>query len=303
MDVLRSFVTGVDLGGFAKAATRLGRSPSAVSLQLRKLEDQVGRPLFRKQGRGLTLTEAGETLLGYARRLLDLNDTALAALRVPALSGDVRVGLPQDFAETHFPTVLARFARAHPGVRIEARVERNAELRAAFEAGDLDLVLLWREDNGLSRGETVIDLPMVWVGPHDGYRHEPGQALPLVAFDAPCLFRRAALAALDEGGIPWRTSFSSPSLTGLWAAVAAGLGVTVRTPHGLPPALSPLDPTAAGLPKLPCLSLSLLSAGSSNPTAEHLTTVLRESFAGGAIQLERGDLTEDGSVIQRPPSL
>lgn len=280
MDVLRSFVTGIDLGGFGKAAARLGRSPSAVSLQLRKLEDQVGKPLFQKQGRGLALTEAGEALLGYARRILDLNDTALAALCGPPLSGDVRVGLPQDFAETHFPKVLSRFARRHPGVRIEARVERNVELRAAFEAGDLNLVLLWRDGAASWSGETVIDLPMVWIGPHGGYRYEPDEALPLVAFDAPCLFRRAALAALDEAQIPWRISFGSPSLSGLWAAVAAGLGVTVRTPHGLPPTLSPLDPVAAGLPMLPRLSLSLLSAqGSGGSAAERLAAVLKETFA------------------------
>ena len=284
MDVLRSFVAGVDLGGFARAAARLGRSPSAVSLQLRKLEDQVGKPLFRRQGRGLALTEAGEALLGYARRLLDLNDTALAALRTPLLSGDVRVGLPQDFAETHFPTVLARFARAHPSVRIEARVERNVDLRAAFDAGDLDLVLLWREGEATPSGETMIDMPMVWVGPQGGYVHEPGEALPLVAFEAPCLFRRAALAALDGATIPWRMSFSSPSLTGLWAAVAAGLGVTVRTPHGLPPALSPLDPTAAALPALPTLGLSLMSArGSDGSACAHLAAVLKEAFTEGAI--------------------
>ena len=221
--------------------------------------------------------------MGYARRILDLNDAALAALRGPPLSGDVRVGLPQDFAETIFPKVLSRFARSHPGVRIEARVERNAELRAAFEAGDLDLVLVWREGEASCPDEVVINLPMCWIGPHGGYRPGPDEALPLVAFDAPCLFRRAALTALDGAGIPWRMSFGSPSLTGLWAAVAAGLGVTVRTPHGLPPTVSLIDPVAATLPTLPRLSLSLLTAdGSNGSAAEGLATVLRENFSEGA---------------------
>ncbi len=117
MDVLRTFVAGVDLGSFAKAAGRLGRSPSAISLQLRKLEEQTGCALFRKEGRGLVLTENGEMLVGYARRLLDLNDQALAAVRNPGVAGSVRLGLPQDFAETWLPKVLARFARLHPNVR------------------------------------------------------------------------------------------------------------------------------------------------------------------------------------------
>ena len=111
MDVLRSFAVGIDLGSFAKAASRLGRSPSAISLQLRKLEDQVGQQLVQKHGRGLVLTEAGEMMLGYARRLLDLNDAAVSALGSPALTGSVRIGLPQDFAETWLPETLGRFAR------------------------------------------------------------------------------------------------------------------------------------------------------------------------------------------------
>ena len=148
MDVLRSFVTGIDLGSFAKAAVRLGRSPSAISLQLRKLEDQVGCPLLRRNGRGLALTEPGEMLLGYARRMLDLNDAAVSAVAAPALTGWVRLGLPQDVSETGLPAVLARFARLHPAVRVEAHVERDAVLRAEVEAGRLDLALVWDDAGG-----------------------------------------------------------------------------------------------------------------------------------------------------------
>src|ERR1700754_3925155 len=128
LDVLRSFVTGIELGSFARAADRLGRSTSAVSAQLKKLEEQAGTPIFRKAGRGLALTEAGETMLGYARRLLDLNDEAAAAVQGVELEGWVRLGLQEDFGERLLPEVLGRFARAHPKVRIEARVARNAEL-------------------------------------------------------------------------------------------------------------------------------------------------------------------------------
>ncbi|WP_375453272.1 LysR substrate-binding domain-containing protein [uncultured Methylobacterium sp.] len=286
MDVLRTFVAGIDLGGYARAAVRLGRSPSAISLQLRKLEDQVGRPLLRKHARGLVPTEAGEVLLGYARRLLDLNDATLAALHAPAVSGTVRLGLPQDFAETHLPTTLARFVRLYPEVRITARVERNAVLRAAFAAGDLDLALLWNEGDPLPPAAGLLDLPMVWIGPCDWAGRAAGDPLALVAFDAPCLFRHAVLSALDHAGIPWRVSFSSPSLSGLFAAVTAGLGVTARTPHGLPAALSVLDTALTGLPPLPRLGLVLLSATppTANPAAVRLEATLRETFVPGAIE-------------------
>ncbi|MBO1020270.1 LysR family transcriptional regulator [Methylobacterium sp. SD274] len=277
MDVLRSFVIGIDLGSFAKAASRLGRSPSAISLQLRKLEDQVGQQLVQKHGRGLVLTEAGEMMLGYARRLLDLNDAAVSALGSPALTGSVRIGLPQDFAETWLPETLGRFARLHPGVRIDAHVDRNAILRPCLEAGELDLALLWDED-GVERDGTVIGtLPMAWIGPRHGIAQSADRPLPLILFGSPCIFRHAALEALDAACIPWRISFSSPGLAGLWAAVSAGLGLTVRTPHGLPVSLEALDPLDAGLPPLPSLSLRLLTAPAvKTPAVERLASLLRE---------------------------
>lgn len=281
MDVLRSFVTGIDLGSFAKAGQRLGRSPSAISLQLRKLEDQVGRPLFRRNGRGLAPTEAGEMLLGYARRLLDLNDAALDAVAGPALRGWVRLGVPQDVAETDLPAVLARFARLHPAVRVEAHVERDADLRARLEAGTLDLALVWDEAPARP-GSHLAARPMGWIGPRAGWVRAPGEPLPLVLFGPPCLFRRAATDALDAAGIPWRVAFSSPGLSGLWAAVAAGLGLTVRTGHGLPAGLRLLGPEE-GLPSLPILGLGLrYAAATPDPTVARLATLLRETLAEAA---------------------
>src|SRR5262245_31576197 len=156
LDVLRSFVAGVELGSFAKAADRLGRSTSAVSAQLRKLEDQAGTAILRKAGRGLTLTDAGETMLAYARRLLELNDEAAAALRGIDLEGWVRLGLQEDF-DGLLPEVLGRFARAHPKVRIEARVARNAELVDRLHAGRLDVVLAWDAGNALPYGERIAE--------------------------------------------------------------------------------------------------------------------------------------------------
>jgi DNA-binding transcriptional LysR family regulator len=143
MDVLRTFVTGFELGSFARAAERLGRSQSAVSTQLRKLEEQVGQPLVQKSGRGLALTTAGEGLLSYAKRLLELNDEAVDSIRDADVEGWVRLGLPQDFAEGWLPAVLNRFSRAHPKVRVEVQVDRSVPLIEKTVRGKLDIALVW----------------------------------------------------------------------------------------------------------------------------------------------------------------
>jgi len=262
-DVLRSFVQGVELGSFARAAERLNRSTSAVSAQLKKLEAQAGRPLLRKAGRGMALTETGELMLGYARRLLELNDEAAAAVRGAALEGRVRLGLQEDFGENLLPAVLGRFARAHPKLRIEARIARNAELLDGVGKGRLDLALAWEGDGRSPHAERVARLPMHWIGPADAAWTRPRRRdgpLPLVMLDMPCLVRRAAIDALDRAGIAWRIAFTSASLAGTWAAVTAGLGIGVRTPFGLPAGVRAMSAKEAGLPALPTLGLALLRA-------------------------------------------
>ncbi|SDO01466.1 LysR substrate-binding domain-containing protein [Phyllobacterium sp. OV277] len=265
LDVLRTFATGVDLGNFAKAADRLGRSTSAVSAQLKKLEQQAGTPIFQKAGRGLALTDAGETMLAYARRLLDLNDEAASAIHGIELEGWVRLGLQEDFGETLLPNILGQFARAHPKVRIEARVARNAELVDRVTSGRLDLALAWNIGAPLPYGQRIMDVPMCWVGsvnPNMVWQKSDGDPLPLAALEAPCLLRTAAINALDRAGIAWRLAFISPSLGGLWAATAAGLGLTIRTPIGLPKSVQLISPEENGLPVLPKIGLDLLRADS-----------------------------------------
>lgn len=281
IDSLRMFATGFELGSFAKAADRLGRSQSAASAQLHKLEERVGTALTRKAGRGLALTEAGEVLLGYARRILELNDEAVARVARPDLEGWVRLGLPQDFAETWLPSVLARFARAHPKVSIEVRAERNATLISRVEAGELDLALAWSDGSG-SRAVIVGALPLTWIGCAEGSPFAATQTapLPLLLFDPPCIFRAAATEALDRAGIAWRVVFTSPSLAGLWAAAEAGLGITLRTPLGLPRSVAALDPERNGLPRLSAVRLAL-HAAEARPSAAvaRLSEILRETIA------------------------
>lgn len=288
---LRSLVAGMDLGSFAKAADRVARSSSAVSAQIRKLEAQAGTPLFRKAGRGLELTDAGASMLSYARRLIELNDEAAAAVRGVNLDGWVRIGLPEDFGEAVLPDVLGRFARAHPKVRIEARVARNAELLERLDTDQLDLALVWGDAGAVDldaraglAGEVIDRAPMRWIGAAAPVAFDADEPLPLVVFDRPCAFFNAATAALDRAGVPWRIAFASPSLAGLWAAAAAGLGVTVRSRYGLPASVRPLDAAAGrGLPALPSLPLMLLrNTSAATPTVARLAQIMLQAVRAPA---------------------
>ncbi|WP_112800734.1 LysR substrate-binding domain-containing protein [Rhizobium sp. SYY.PMSO] len=297
LDVLRSFVTGMDLGSYAKAADRLGRSTSAISAQLKKLEEQAGTPIFRKAGRGLALTEAGETMLGYARRLLDLNDEAATALHGTELEGWVRLGLQEDFGETLLPEVLGRFARAHPKVRIEARVVRNAELIERITSGKLDLALAWSDGFRTAYTDRIAEVPTCWVGPANGavrWHAESGEIMPLASLEAPCLLRTVATKALDRAGIGWRVSFVSPSLGGLWAATAAGLGLALRTPLGLPLKVRQLMPGEAGLPPLPKLDLVLHRAeAEASPATERLASIILQAVRQTVETVPQSRIFED----------
>lgn len=295
LDVLRSFSTGMALGSYARAADRLGRSTSAVSAQLKKLEAQAGTALFRKAGRGLELTDAGETLLAYAHRLLELNHEAAAAVQGTDLQGRVRLGLQEDLGERVLPAVLGRFARAHPKVRIEACVARSAELRERLELGQLDIALVW--DAGFSAtalpAERVVRLPLHWIGPASAEaldvqwwearqtgagKRRKQEALPLVLLDAPCPLRELVTATLERAGIPWRYAFTSASLAAIWAATSAGLGLSVRTPFGLPPSVRILERAGTGLPALPQMGLALYRArDEAEPPVERLAALLVEA--------------------------
>ncbi|MGE7137847.1 LysR substrate-binding domain-containing protein [Luteibacter sp. NPDC031894] len=283
IDALRSFVTGVDAGSFARAAERLGRSTSAVSAQLKKLEELSGTNLVRKSGRGLTLTDSGEALLSYARRLLELNDEAVSAVRGVELEGWIRLGLQEDFGETILPQVLGRFARAHPKVRIEGRIARNAELTEKIASGQLDLALAWDMDAAVqTSAQRIASLPLCWLGSANvppTWRAGHDEPLPLAALEAPCLLRTIACDHLDRQGLSWRIAFVSPSLGGLWAATSAGLGIALRTPIGRPATVKQLEPSDYGLPELPSLGLALHRAEKDiGATGEQLHSIIVQTL-------------------------
>lgn len=277
LDVLRTFVTGVELNSFAKAADRLGRSTSAVSAQLKKLEEQTGTPVLAKSGRGLVLTPTGETLLSQARRLLELNDSIFLTLRESQTAGTLRLGLQEDFGEHFLSDILRRFVQAYPRVNLEVRIARNAELLALVESADLDLALTWDTGYISPYATRLGETQMYWIGARDTplLTALDDSPLPLIMFDAPCVLRSAATQALDAANIPWRIALTSPSVGGIWAAVAAGLGLTLRTRIGLPSHLS----VVSGLPSVPSLGYVLHNNGDNlKPATQHLVALIKTSL-------------------------
>ncbi|PUA47527.1 LysR family transcriptional regulator [Pseudomonas protegens] len=277
LDVLRTFVTGVELNSFAKAAARLGRSTSAVSAQLKKLEEQIGTPVLTKSGRGLVLTAAGETLISHARRLLELNDGIFQTLRESQTAGTIRLGLQEDFGEHFLSDILRRFVQTYPRVKLEVRIARNAELLALVESADLDLALTWDTGHLPPPATRLGETPMHWIGARDTphLMATDDSPLPLIMFEAPCLLRSAAIQALDAARIPWRIALTSPSVSGIWAAVAAGLGLTLRTRIGLPNHLT----VVSGLPSVPSLGYVLHShGGDPTPATQLLAALIKTSL-------------------------
>ncbi|HLX18491.1 MAG TPA: LysR substrate-binding domain-containing protein [Bradyrhizobium sp.] len=273
MDALRTMVVGIELGSFARAASKLGRSQSAVSMQLKKLELQAGQPLLRRSGRGLVPTEAGDALLAYARRIVALNDEVAASLDAKAALASVRIGLPQDFVEDVLPEVITRFSRQRPGVHVEVRAGRNYNLVEDVRTGRLDVAIAFCRPGFDTQGIRLASLPMLWFGAKGFKRRTALDLIPLVLFDHPCLFRQTALQALEGKGLHWRLSLTTPSLPGVWAALRFGHGISVRTPHRMPAGIKDVGPEL-GLPKLPAIELRMVAANELSPAASSLQDIL-----------------------------
>jgi len=218
-------------------------------------------------------------MMGYARRLLALNDEALCTFSGAGLQGEVRLGMQEDFGDTLMPGILGEFTRHHPGLQIIARVARNQELLAALDSDALDMALLWQAQPLQRKGVLIGQFPLEWIAHPDcdvSAMISQGEPLPLVMFDNPCLMRSRAIDSLDRAGIAWRILFVSHSLSGIWAAVRAGLGITVRTRVGMPANL-----VSAGnvLPPLGALGVTLeqKSGSQTEPNAQNLLARLMEN--------------------------
>jgi DNA-binding transcriptional LysR family regulator len=275
IDALRTILVGAELGSFARAAVQLGRSQSAVSMQLKRLEEQAGRALFQRKGRGLTPTEAGDALLSYARRIVELHDEAAAALGSTAAAASIRIGLPQDFFEDVMPDAINCFSQQRPGVHVEVRAGRNYAYGDEVNAGRLDMALSFFRPGRGTPGTLLASLPMLWFAGKSFAKvsAKPPDPVPLVLFDYPCLFRQAALHALDSKRMPWRLSLTSPSLPGVWGALRFGQGITVRAKHRVPDGIREIR-SEFGLPPLPVIELRMLARSDLSPAASELREVL-----------------------------
>jgi DNA-binding transcriptional LysR family regulator len=226
LELLRSFVSVVDAGGFTRAGERVHRTQSTVSQQIKRLEDDVGRPLLDRSGRDVTPTEAGERLLSYARRLLSLAEEARDVMARPGSEGAVRLGIPEDFAAYRLTELLAAFSRSHPGLRLDVRADQSVYLRRDLERGELDLALLKRgahEKGGIACWPERVH----WVTSKSHPIDPKMSPVPLIGFPAGCLYRTGAIHAIESAGRAWYMAYTSSSLPGIQAAVAAGLGLSI----------------------------------------------------------------------------
>jgi len=226
LELLRSFVSVVDAGGFTRAGERVHRTQSTVSQQIKRLEDDVGQPLLNRTAKDVTPTEAGERLLSYARRLLALAEEARDVMARPESEGAVRLGIPEDFAAYRLAKLLATFSRSRPGLRLDVRADQSTYLRRDVERGDLDLALLKR-DAGDKGGIAVWPERVHWVTSKSYPVDIKQGSVPLIGFPAGCLYRTRAIHALESAGRSWHMAYTASGLAGIQAAVAAGLGLSI----------------------------------------------------------------------------
>jgi DNA-binding transcriptional LysR family regulator len=268
IDLLRAFVTVADLGSFTRAADLLLRRQSTLSLQIKRLEDGLGKRLLDRATRHVRLTAEGESVLPHARQMLELNDRVVSSLDEPMLAGTVRLGTPEDFATTHLPQVLARFAQAYPAVQLEVTCDLTLTLMGRFRQGEFDLVLVKREPEKSDRGVRVWREPLVWVAAGQLALSDEGP-LPLVVSPPPCVYRKRATDSLNKARRRWRVAYSCASLAGQHAAVKAGLGVTVLPKDMVPAGLAAVERRSL-LPDLHDTEIALLSARGLTPPARRL---------------------------------
>lgn len=277
---LRAFVAIADTGSVTRAAEVVGRTQSAVSMQMAKLEDTLGRKLFRKEGRGVALTDHGVYLLARARQLLNLNDEIVSGFRQPRMAGLVRLGVPDDYAPRFLPPILARFAAAYPNVDVAVVCEPSSSLRRKLEKGQLDLALCTVGEEP-AQAELVWKGRLVWVAPESAKPCEllARDPMPMSFAHPGCSWRKAAEDALKHLGRAYRVAYIADSLTGQLAAVQAGIAIGVVSDVLVPPGIRVLGP-ADGLPELPDFAIALsIGSHAHQPVADALGRHIADSFA------------------------
>ena len=278
IDFLRTFIAVTDTKGFTRAGRQVNRSQSAVSMQIKRLEDEVGKPLFERIGKTVKLTTEGSLLIKYARRIVKEHDDAVMALSKPALKGFIRFGSPEHYTAGVLPKLLARFASSYPDVLVEMRCENSDKIKESVDRGELDIGLCTQISEG---GQVIYHDPVVWVT-DPGFIVQKDKALSLAVFEDDCIFRSWAVAALEQAGIEYRIVYVSRSISGILDAVRAGLAIAPIVKSNVPPDLKTVG-IDDGLPVLPISNVALHTVKA--PTPETVTC-----FAGYLIKAfrERG---------------
>lgn len=277
LDQLRTFVAIADTGSFTRAADTVHKTQSAVSMQMRRLEERIGKPIFGRDGRSAKLTEDGERLLGYARRLVRLSEETMAAFDEDELSGRVRLGTPDDYADRFLPEILARFSRSNPRVEVTVVCEPTVQLVECLRNGELDLGIItnMRET---PQAEIIRHEPLYWVT-SSHHRVEDEEVLPLALGRQTCCWRREALDALGNLDRKFRILYASNNSTALSAAVLAGLAVSVQPESALRPGMRILG-EADGFPRLAPAEIAIMRSWTQpasaivDALAEHIVSSL-----------------------------
>jgi DNA-binding transcriptional LysR family regulator len=274
--LLRAFVALAETRSFSRTAERVGRSQSAVSMQIRRLEEILGCALFLRDKRNVGITAEGEALLGDARRILALSDGMVARMRAPEIAGEVRFASPEDFATQYLPEILAAFAARHPQVHLHVTCDLTLKLVESLGRGEQDLIVVKQDPaDPYPGGRPLWRERPVFVGrERTGSRLADGR-LPLVLSPAPCVYRRRGVTALDQAGLPWDITYTSPSFAGTVAAVRAGLGVTVLPRTMVPEGLVAMEP-GQGWPTLPEVEIALLAAPRVGPATAALAAFIEQ---------------------------
>ena len=293
--LLRAFTSVVDTGSVTAAARLLNRTQAAVSLQIKRLEDLLGQPLFQREHRRLSLAPAGERLLANAQRLVALNDAVFGQMTTREFEGEVRFGVPTDIVRTYIPPVLRRFNTAWPRVRVTLQLGNSAHLLEGYERGEIDLTLT-TDQSPDRKAETLRVDRLVWVGAPNGTAHK-ADPLPLVIGDPSCRFRPAVLEALRNGGRDWRLVLEMSNQVAQDATVSAGIAVSAALRDSVPSSLVILGPES-GLPPLTQFLINMHApVAGTNPIADALASHIRAEFkqrfgheTGGAqlLRLPRG---------------
>ena len=277
LDVLRTFVAIAETGSFTTAATAVFRTPSAVSMQIKKLEDMLGCAVFARDARSVTLTTQGEMLLGYARRLLSINREAVSKFIVPDISGVVRLGSPDDYGERVLPTVLKRFAQTHPSIAVDVTIDQSNNLRRRMDDRTLDISLLTNSfATSMAGAEVLLTEPVVWAGVRGGCAHQR-EPLPVSVWEEGCAWRAGALEALGRQGRNYRIAYMSAHTAGQRAAILSDLAVAPMPKSFVGGDLVVLG-TEDGMPEMNSYSLAMLVAPDASAPVKAAADHIRAAF-------------------------